>query len=221
MKMSKYEQDTEQFLNEYAGHITDDWAAEMDKYLAMDENAEANFAKYGKHKYVKPQKRILRYVAIFLVVCFIGSLTIPVPQASAWKVWWFDLIFGENEKDIDVMHDNENEFIEFYVDSIPDGFALVEEMLISPTEYIANYSNEEGRYIVFMQTEKNDSALHLDNENRELSTAIIGDFEVLISSGTEDVIFGITTENTNVSVQTDAGFEVGEAFLKGLKIINN
>ncbi|MBR4410638.1 MAG: hypothetical protein IKT31_04900 [Firmicutes bacterium] len=220
MKNSKFEQETELFLDEYAGQITDDWAAEMDKYLAMDENAEANFAKYGKHKYVKPQRKILRYAAIFLIVCFIGSFVIPIPQASAWKVWWMDFLIGINEEDVDVSSDREQEFLEYYVAEIPKGFTLVNEMLATPTEYIANYANAEGKYIVFMQTEKNESALHLDNENRKLSTDIIGDFEALISTGEEDIIFGVTTENSNISVQTDAGFEVGKTFLQSLKKIS-
>ena len=216
MKMSKYDKEAEQTLVEYAETFTDDWVAEMDQYLAMDPDSEKNFAKYGKRKYIRPQKRILRYAAIFLIVAFVGSIVIPIPQASAWQIWWLDLLFGENEEDIDVLPDN-NEIIDVFVYKVPDNFYLVDEMQTSPTEYVANYINETGEYIIFMQSDNSEFAMHLDNENRIINTEVIGEFEVLVSTGTADIIFEITSDNSILSVQTNASYDVGKDFILGLK----
>lgn len=220
MKMSKYEQDTDQILTEYAESFNAEMAAEMDKYLAMDENAEENFERYGKRKYINPKKKVFRYAAIFIVAAFIGSIVIPIPQASAWQMWWLDLIFGENEEDIDGLPNNEDSFIEFYVDKIPEGFELVEEVKVSPTEHMSTYIKEMEEYIIFIQSEKNETAMHVDKENRTISTEKIGIYEVLISVGADDTLFCITGDKSNVSIQTNASYEVGEEFLLGLKKIS-
>lgn len=220
MKMSKYEQDTDQILTEYAESFNAEMAAEMDKYLTMDENAEENFERYGKRKYINPRKKVFRYAAIFIVAAFIGSIVIPIPQASAWQLWWLDLIFGENEEDIDVLPDNEDEFIEFYVDKIPEGFELIDEQKISSSEYVANYISNTEKYIIFIQSDKNEATLHLDNEKHNMYTDVIGEFEVLISEGRTDIIFCITAEKSNISIQTNAPYEVGKEFILGLKKIN-
>lgn len=218
MKMSKYDKEAEQTLVEYAETFTDDWVAEMDQYLAMDPDSEKNFAKYGKRKYIRPQKRILRYAAIFLVVAFVGSIVIPIPQASAWQIWWLDLLFGENEEDIDVMPDNETQ-IKYCIISIPEQFELIEEMELSPKEYFAYYTNSLDEYVIFTIAPKSDTAVHIDNENRTNYTEVIGDFEALVSEGNEDISYTVTIDDTVISLQTNATKEIGDIFIRNIREI--
>ncbi|MDD6231566.1 MAG: hypothetical protein PUA89_02445 [Frisingicoccus sp.] len=219
MKKNKYEKEAERILGEYAREETGKWASEMDKYISLDEAAEENFAMFGKRKYIKPQKKILRYAAILLAVVFIGSIVVPIPQASAWRVWWLDLVFGENDVDIDITPANNNEFKEYYLSEIPEPYELAEVISDTDSEYSALYLDPNEHYVIFMQTKKNESSVHMDNENRENHTDIIGDFEVLVSDGENDTLFEITTEKTLISIQTNAGYELGKNFILELKKI--
>lgn len=216
MKKSDYEREVEKVLKEYGRDESEKWAAEMDKYLAEDENAEANFAKSGKRRYVKPRRRTLRYAAIFIAAVFIGSVVIPVPQASAWRVWWLDLVFGENEEDVDIVSNNEDQFIEYYVSKIPKGFEVSQEKN-DGQRYFTTYVNEEKEYITFSQTKKGEQSLHLDNQSRSGQTEVIDDFEVLISTGEKNIIFEIMTDNVAISITTNAGYDVGKEFICSLE----
>ncbi|MGN1334571.1 MAG: hypothetical protein ACI4U1_05600 [Anaerovoracaceae bacterium] len=219
MKKNIYEKETERILTEYAEEQTEKWASEMDKYISTDEDAEENFAMFGKRKYIKSQKKILRYAAILLVVVFIGSIIVPIPQASAWRVWWLDLVFGDNDVDIDITPANNDEFNEYYLSEVPEPYELAEVVSDTDSEYSALYLDSNEHYVFFMQTRKNESAVHMDNENREKHTDIIGDFEVLVSEGENDILFEITTEKTLISIQTNAGYEIGRKFILQLKKI--
>ena len=72
-------------------------------------------------KPVNTRKRMLRIAAMFLVIVFVGSIVIPVPKADAWRVWWLDLLMGENTQDIDV---NTNDDFKYYVSELPEGFVF-------------------------------------------------------------------------------------------------
>lgn len=219
MKKNKYEKEAEQILGEYAREETGKWASQMDKYISIDEDAEENFAKFGKRKYIKPQKKILRYAAILLAVVFIGSIVMPIPQASAWRVWWLDLVFGENDVDIDIMPANNNEFKEYYLSEIPEPYELAEVISDTSNEYITMYLGDGDHYVIMMQIDKDSASEHLDSENRESYTHIVGDYEVLVSKGETDTVFELTTENVWISIQTNAEYEVGEKFILSLKKI--
>ena len=99
-------------------------AALFDAILAKDENYQKHEKLYGRRRYRDPKKQILRYAAILLVALFVASIAVPVPQASAWRIWWLDLITGESDVDVQVDAENAYDFVEYYPGKLPEGFRL-------------------------------------------------------------------------------------------------
>lgn len=217
MKKTKYELEAENELKTYAEEMTSEWASEMDKYISMDEDAAENFEKYGKCRYVKPQKRILRYVAIFIAVIFAGSIVIPIPQVNAWQVWWLDLLFEEHEESIDITSPDGDNFKRYNVKNIPKGFNLADELSLMPGSYTIYYENDSDEFIEFSQAEKSGAAMHIDNENREKRVEMVGDYEVFISEGIEDMVYIFTTEDILMSIHTNASEEVIYEFINNIE----
>ena len=123
----KVEQQAEDILRAYADELDAQYADAFDAILAEDPDYQKNIERYGKRRYVKPQKRILRYAAILLVAIFAASVIVPVPQASAWRIWWLDLITGQSGVDMKVDTEKQYDFADYYAAKIPDGFELLEE----------------------------------------------------------------------------------------------
>ena len=59
---------------------------------------------------------------------FAASVIVPVPQASAWRIWWLDLITGQSDVDMQVDAENEYDFADYYAAKIPDGFELSKDI---------------------------------------------------------------------------------------------
>ena len=196
----KTDKQAEEILAEAASH-KDEYAAEMDKLLEGDESYEAAVKKYGKRRYVSPKKRITRVAAALLIVGIVASVTVPVEKASAWRIWWLDLITGENQEDVDLKSEADYSFMEYYIGNLPEGYEIVNEEWIPNVRYKATLSNDEGTFIYFLETPVDMNQVHLDNEGSEITKEIIGDFEVLVDR-TADV---------------DASYEAGEALIKGLE----
>ena len=161
----KVEQQAEDILRAYADELDAQYADAFDAILAEDPDYQKNIERYGKRRYVKPQKRILRYAAILLVAIFAASVIVPVPQASAWRIWWLDLITGQSDVDMQVDTENEYDFAEYYATKIPDGFELLEDQYIGKNKRDVIYQNEEGKYIFFRQQRKDKSTSFVDNES--------------------------------------------------------
>ena len=123
----KVEQQAEDILRAYAGELDAQYADAFDAILAEDPDYQKNIERYGKRRYVKPQKRILRYAAILLVAIFAASVVVPVPQASAWRIWWLDLITKNSDVDMKVDTEKQYDFVEYYPREIPEGFELVKD----------------------------------------------------------------------------------------------
>ena len=213
----KVEQQAEDILRAYADELDAQYADAFDAILAEDPDYQKNIERYGKRRYVKPQKRILRYAAILLVAIFAASVIVPVPQASAWRIWWLDLITGQSDVDMQVDAENEYDFADYYAAKIPDGFELVGDESIGGTSRSLEYINEKNEYIRFKQQKKEKGSTFLDTEKSEFSQEIIGGFEVMVSHRDHLEIFEFTTDLAVNSVQTNAGYSVGKEFIENLK----
>ncbi len=190
--------------------IYDDESAKI-KQEAEDKGIPDLKLRFKKRKSMK--RRVLDIAAMFLVVLFIGSIVIPTPEADAWRVWWLDLILGENSEDIEV--NNENEF-KYYVSELPEGFTFAEEEK-NVNRHMIKYVDDKGKTIVFTQNKDTNSEKNIDNENLNYSKEMIGDFEVLVGLDAEKIEFQFCGEGTIMTVSTNASYEVGKEFIENIK----
>ena len=212
----KVEQQAEDILRAYADELDAQYADKFDAILAEDPDYQKNIERYGKRRYVKPQKRILRYAAILLVAIFAASVIVPVPQASAWRIWWLDLITGQSDVDMQVDTENEYDFAEYYATKIPDGFELLEDQYIGKNKRDVIYQNEEGKYIFFRQQRKDKTTSYVDNESTSSQQEMIGAFQVMTTYRGGDIVYEFTTDRALCRVHTDAGYAVGKEFIGNL-----
>lgn len=207
----------EEFLRDYIDVIEEAQAAEFAKFL--DDEAIARETKiYGRKASTYSQKsnRLVKYVAVFIVVIVIAGVVVPVEEVSAWVVWKFDAIFGEHDDHTEIKPDDVGDFLQYYVGEIPEGFEVISEEKKDGREYI-QYLNSEGNYIVFYQMERGLYVNSLDNENRKNHYEIISDFEILVSEGDSDFAFEIVTDKVAILIQTNAGYEIGKEVIENLK----
>mgnify|MGYP005926034815 FL=1 len=212
----KVEQQAEDILRAYADELDAQYADAFDAILAEDPDYQKNIERYGKRRYVKPQKRILRYAAILLVAIIAASVIVPVPQASAWRIWWLDLITGQSDVDMQVDAENEYDFADYYAAKIPDGFELSKDIYMDGNRRDLLYQNEIGKYIQFRQQRKDKASSYVDTEKAETNREAIGTFQVLVTYSGDDVIFEFTTECALDRVHTNAGYAVGKKFIESL-----
>ena len=212
----KTDKQAEEILAEAASH-KDEYAAEMDKLLEGDESYEAAVKKYGKRRYVSPKKRITRVAAALLIVGIVASVTVPVEKASAWRIWWLDLITGENQEDVDLKPETDYSFMEYYIGNLPAGYEIVNEEWIPNVRYKATLTNSEGKVIYFLETPLDMNQVHLDNEDSEITKEIRGDFETLVDKTDDVFAFEISTDKVRISIDTDATYDAGVALIQGLE----
>ena len=212
----KTDKQAEEILAEAASH-KDEYAAEMDKLLEGDESYEAAVKKYGKRRYVSPKKRITRVAAALLIVGIVASVTVPVEKASAWRIWWLDLITGENQEDVDLKPEADYSFIEYYIGTLPEGYEIVDEEFVPNIRYKATLTNSEGKVIYFLETPLDMNQVHLDNEDSEITKEIIGDFETLVDKTGNRIAFEINTATVKISIDTDGTYQDGETLIRGLE----
>lgn len=212
----KVEQQAEDILRAYADELDAQYADAFDAILAEDPDYQKNIERYGKRRYVKPQKRILRYAAILLVAIFAASVIVPVPQASAWRIWWLDLITRNGDVSMKVDAEGEYDFAEYYAAKIPDGFELLEDQYIGENKRDVVYQNEDGKYIFFRQQRKDKTTSYVDNESTSSHQEMIGSFQVMITYRGDDVVYEFTTDSALCRVHTDAGYAVGKDFIGNL-----
>ena len=212
----KLARQAEEILRGYGEAAGRQDAALFDAILAEDENYQKHKKLYGRRRYRDPKKQILRYAAILLVALFVASIAVPVPQASAWRIWWLDLITGESSVDVKVDAENAYDFVEYYPGKLPEGFRLVSDEVESETKQIVKYENENGKYIYFRQIRKDEISTYVDNEKAEITKRIIGNFETVVTYSAEDTIFEFTSEKAVNCVHTNAGYAVGKEFIENL-----
>ena len=150
---------------------------------------------------------------MFLVIVFVGSIVIPVPKADAWRVWWLDLLMGENTQDIDV---NTNDDFKYYVSELPEGFVFYKEKK-NENRYMIQYMNEEGKKILFTQFRETKAENSADIENTLFRKEMIGSFEVFVGQDAKKTEFEFKGDDTIMTVNTDAGYQVGKEFIEKIK----
>ena len=203
----------DEILKKFTSDIVKIYDEEAKELMRQAEAEGMPDIKLHIRKPVNIRKRMLRIAAMFLVIVFVGSIVIPVPKADAWRVWWLDLLMGENTQDIDV---NTNDDFKYYVSELPEGFVFYKEKK-NENRYMIQYMNEEGKSISFTQIKNKLGEKNIDNENREYTKEMIGDFEVLVGYDAEIIEFEFATEDVLMSVNTDASYEIGKEFIENIK----
>ena len=212
----KIERQAEEILCSFGENVGRQDVALFDEILAGDENYQKYAKIYGNRRYRDPKKQVLRSVAVLLIALLAASFVVPVPQASAWRIWWLDLFTGEGKADVQVDAENAYDFVEYYPGELPDGFELVSDEVVGETGRELLYENGEGKYIKFKQIKKEKASAYLDNEKSNDLREIIGDFEVIVSYRNESILYEFATEQNLNFVRTNAEYETGKEFIENL-----
>lgn len=203
----------DEILKKFTSDIVKIYDEEAKELMRQAEAEGMPDIKLHIRKPVNIRKRVLRIAAMFLVIVFVGSIVIPVPKADAWRVWWLDLLMGENTQDIDV---NNNDDFKYYVSELPEGFVFYKEKK-NENRYMIQYMNEEGKSISFTQIKNKLGEKNIDNEYTRYTKEMIGDFEVLVGYDSKKNKFEFTVEDIIISVSTDASYEIGKEFIENIK----
>ena len=203
----------DEILKKFTSDIVKIYDEEAKELMRQAEAEGMPDIKLHIRKPVNIRKRVLRIAAMFLVIVFVGSIVIPVPKADAWRVWWVDLLMGENTQDIDV---NTNDDFKYYVSELPEGFVFYKEKK-NENRYMIQYMNEEGKSISFTQIKNKLGEKNIDNEYTRYTKEMIGDFEVLVGYDSKKNKFEFTVEDIIISVSTDASYEIGKEFIENIK----
>lgn len=203
----------DEILKKFTSDIVKIYDEEAKELMRQAEEEGMPDIKLHIRKPVNIRKRMLRIAAMFLVIVFVGSIVIPVPKADAWRVWWLDLLMGENTQDIDV---NTNDDFKYYVSELPEGFVFYKEKK-NENRYMIQYMNEEGKSISFTQIKNKLGEKNIDNEYTRYTKEMIGDFEVLVGYDSKKNKFEFTVEDIIISVSTDASYEIGKEFIENIK----
>lgn len=203
----------DEILKKFTSDIVKIYDEEAKELMRQAETEGMPDIKLHIRKPVNIRKRMLRIAAMFLVIVFVGSIVIPVPKADAWRVWWLDLLMGENTQDIDV---NTNDDFKYYVSELPEGFVFYKEKK-NENRYMIQYMNEEGKSISFTQIKNKLGEKNIDNEYTRYTKEMIGDFEVLVGYDSKKNKFEFTVEDIIISVSTDASYEIGKEFIENIK----
>lgn len=203
----------DEILKKFTSDIVKIYDEEAKELMRQAEVEGMPDIKLHIRKPVNIRKRMLRIAAMFLVIVFVGSIVIPVPKADAWRVWWLDLLMGENTQDIDV---NTNDDFKYYVSELPEGFVFYKEKK-NENRYMIQYMNEEGKSISFTQIKNKLGEKNIDNEYTRYTKEMIGDFEVLVGYDSKKNKFEFTVEDIIISVSTDASYEIGKEFIENIK----
>ena len=203
----------DEILKKFTSDIVKIYDEEAKELMRQAEAEGMPDIKLHIRKPVNIRKRVLRIAAMFLVIVFVGSIVIPVPKADAWRVWWLDLLMGENTQDIDV---NTNDDFKYYVSELPEEFVYYKEKK-NENRYMIQYMNEEGKSISFTQIKNKLGEKNIDNEYTRYTKEMIGDFEVLVGYDSKKNKFEFTVEDIIISVSTDASYEIGKEFIENIK----
>ncbi len=212
----KIERQAEEILCSFGENVGRQDVALFDEILAGDENYQKYAKIYGNRRYRDPKKQVLRSVAVLLIALLAASFVVPVPQASAWRIWWLDLFTGEGKADVQVDAENAYDFVEYYPGELPDGFELVSDEVVNRTKHETKYEDANGKYIFFSQKEIEKASDYVDKEKAETTTRLIGNFEVVVTYSQDDVIFEFTAEQSVGRIHTNAGYAIGKEFIENL-----
>ena len=226
MRKNKGSQNDE-FMDAIAKKIFDQAYEEYAELFENDEQFQQNRhlvenVKYEKKEKKKFQAGVGRFIATAAVVCIVFTIVVPVAEANAWRIWDLDFLFGDHEDHTEIKPNTENAFPQYYLSTVPDGFDVIFENN-TETRVFIQYQNAANQFILYTQIQKAQFVSQLDNEHHDLKTEMIGDFETLISENEseneQDVIFEAVTDRVAITVQTNAGYDIGKKFMESLKEI--
>ena len=225
MRKNKGSQNDE-FMDAIAKKIFDQAYEEYAELFENDEQFQQNRHLVENVKYEKKEKKkfpagVGRFIATAAVVCIVFTIVVPVAEANAWRIWNLGFLFGDHEDHTGITPNiEEDTFPQYYVTAVPDGFDVAFENN-KETGVFIQYINAENQFILYTQMKKTEFVSQLDNEHHDLETEMIGDFETLISANEneQDVIFEAVTDRVAITVQTNAGYDIGKKFIESLKEI--
>ena len=223
MRKNKGSQNDE-FMDAIAKKIFDQAYEEYAELFENDEQFQQNRhlvenVKYEKKEKKKFQAGVGRFIATAAVVCIVFTIVVPVAEANAWRIWNLGFLFGDHEDHTGITPNiEEDTFPQYYVTAVPDGFDVIFEDTTT-TSIIIRYQNQQDQFILYTQVDGDEFFSQLDNEHHDLKKETIGDFEVLISENEQDVILEAVTDRVAITIQTNAGYEVGKKFIESLKEI--
>ena len=209
----------DELLNAFAEDMYELEYEEFADIIDTDSQYQANKHLMENVRYEhtsRKKKRFPKYIAAAIAIIFFLSVTVPTTEASAWKIWKLDFLFSEHSDHVEVKPNNTEQFPQYYVDSVPDGFEISFENVTGSIEFF-QYQNDRQEYILFTQVKKEQFVSQIDNENRDIKEELIGDFKVIVSEGNQDCIFEVTTDIVCITVQTNAGYETGKKIIEVLK----
>ena len=225
MRKNKGSQNDE-FMDAIAKKIFDQEYEEYEELFETDEQFQQNRYLVENVKYEKKEKKkfpagVGRFLATAAVVCIVFTIVVPVAEANAWRIWNLGFLFGDHEDHTGITPNiEEDTFPQYYVTAVPDGFDVIFEDTTT-TSIIIRYQNQQDQFILYTQVDGDEFFSQLDNEHHDLETEMIGDFETLISANEneQDVIFEAVTDRVAITVQTNAGYDIGKKFIESLKEI--
>lgn len=227
--------EADEILEAYADYLTENWAAEYDAILGKLNQEDAESAaeqsiedgkivreigqdteKLAKRSVPSPVKKHLRQAAIFIGTIVIINFGMPVTEVSAWRIWNLDFLFQEQEDHMDMIVDSRNPFPQYYIDEVPEGYTVTDEE-ITAYRYYVKYEDEEGQFIIFMQTMKEGYKGHADSENMVSREETIGDFDFLVVEGDNCIVFEATTDTEALVINTNVSYDTAKQFISSLK----
>ncbi len=88
--------------------------------------------------------------------------------------------------------------------------------VVNRTKHETKYEDANGKYIFFSQKEIEKTSAYLDNEKSNMTEALIGDFEVMVTFHKEDIVFEFAANHSISRIHTNAGYDVGKEFIENL-----
>lgn len=217
MRKKRAAKEADEILKKLADDVAKAYGEEAERLM---QQAQAEGEPDLKLNLKKPQgkskllhNRALRIAAMFIIVVFVGSIVIPIPKADAWRVWWLDFIIGENSEDVDINNDDD---FKYYVSELPNGFTYEKEYR-KLNQLLVIYTNGDGKNIMFTQIKGNSTENYADNKYTKYSKEMIGGFEVLVGCDDNKTEFEFMGEDTIMTVNTDATYDVGKKFIENIK----
>lgn len=216
------DREVDDIFEKYSDFLTEEWAKEMEALLNSRESDDTGSGSADTIETPKAAtkckpsvKYILRTAAVIaLVVVF--TIIIPSTDASAWRIWPLDFFSNSEDDHTQVGAENENHFVRYYIDDLPEGYNAYEEIITEGIMVKQVYQNNERKIIKFSQYNKDGFVSQIDNENGSTREERIGDFKVMVYEGGDEIIMEITTDTNVIFIYSNDSYEACKVFIENL-----
>lgn len=187
----------EKFLSNLGYEYTELLCSQLDMQKEQWQNLQVpksldvwlhNFIKKQKRHQSSLTKRIMKWVAIFILIV-IGANAILITSVEAYRIGFMKAIISmrdgfmnidyQREKQEDTEHIPEGWDNLFYLSYVPEGYSIVDSVTSPVVAYIV-YQNSEENAIIFQQFPRG-ANMQLNTEGSEVTDIIInGEKAILI-----------------------------------------